>query len=353
MSKYKYSDKKIVWFPEKLQSFVSGKITAPIYVRIKPLNACNHKCYWCVYHESDLSDMHKDMKNKDMISEDKMLEIIDDLSSIGVEAVTYSGGGEPLMHPSIEKILQKTLHKNIALSVITNGQFLKNDIASILTKSSWIRVSVDYCDEDSFVFSRRINKVFFKEIFNNIYEFSKIKENSCDFGVNFIFTKDNFHNLNYVTNLLKDCGIDNIRFSPMWITNFQEYHKPIKNEIFKKIDELRILENDKFKIYSSYNPSVIENMVTTRPYKKCYVMQYNPVIGADLNVYACHNQAYSHDSIITSLKDKTFTEAWFSKEAIEFHNNFECQKICTSQCASDRKNLFIHDLLLAQGDSFI
>ena len=24
-----------------------------------------------------------------------------------------------------------------------------------------------------------------------------------------------------------------------------------------------------------------------------FVMQYNPVVGADMNIYACHNQAYS------------------------------------------------------------
>ena len=108
----KYSDKKIVWFPEKLQSFVDGEITAPLYVRVKPLNRCNHKCFWCVYHEPDLSQMHNDMRVKDMIPMDKMYEILDDFVDMGVKAVTYSGGGEPLMHPNTAEYLQAALDRD-------------------------------------------------------------------------------------------------------------------------------------------------------------------------------------------------------------------------------------------------
>ena len=44
MRNNRYSDLKIVHFPEKLRSFQEGRITAPIYVRVKPINVCNHAC---------------------------------------------------------------------------------------------------------------------------------------------------------------------------------------------------------------------------------------------------------------------------------------------------------------------
>ena len=354
-SNHKYSNTKIVWFPEKLQSFVNNQLTAPIYVRIKPINACNHDCYWCVYHASKLSNMHLGMENKDIIKIDKMLEILDDLSEIGVEAVTYSGGGEPLLHPHSPEFLKKTLDNNIALSVITNGQFLKDENAEMLSDKGcyWVRVSMDYFDEESFSFSRKVPKKFYREIIKNISAFAKVKNRECDLSVNYIITKDNYQQLENITQIIIDCGVNNIRFSPMWISNFHEYHEPIKDIVFDKLDELRKHETDNFKIYSSYNKKAMNDVVTFRPYKKCYVMQYNPVIGADLNVYACHNQAYSNDSIIISLKNRRFKEAWFSKEAKEFHNSFECQKVCAGQCASDNKNLLIHDVLNSYGDSFV
>jgi MoaA/NifB/PqqE/SkfB family radical SAM enzyme len=106
----KYSDLKIVGFPDKLQSFRDGTITAPIYVRLKPINRCNHDCFFCVYAQSNrkeipatedgldhiISKMHEDMNEADVIPTRKMLEVLDDFKEIGVRAVTYSGGGETL-----------------------------------------------------------------------------------------------------------------------------------------------------------------------------------------------------------------------------------------------------------------
>ena len=350
----KYSDKKIVWFPEKLQSFVEGEITAPIYVRVKPLNRCNHHCFWCVYHEPDLSQMHGDMAVKDMISLDKMKEILDDFEEMGVQAVTYSGGGEPLMHPQIEEILETTIQKGIALSTITNGYFLNGKIAELLTQAKWVRVSIDYCDEAGFEKSRRIKGKFFQPILDNIKEFGEIKEPDCDLAVNFIITKENYKDIRKAAELLISLGVENIRFSPMWIDDFVEYHQEIKDEIIEELGSIKEdLETDRFKIYSSYKNSVFREDIKHRPYTKCYVMQYNPVIGADLNIYACHNQAYSDDSIIASVENLRFKDAWFSQDAKDFHGGFNCQQICTGQCASDSKNLFIHELLRCHGDSYV
>ena len=350
----KYSKTKITWFPEKLQSFVAGKITAPIYVRVKPLNRCNHKCFWCVYHEPDLSQMHGGMEKSDTLSLDKMTEILDDFEDMGVKAVTYSGGGEPLMHPDINEILELTLQKGIALSTITNGQFLKGRTAELLTKAKWVRVSIDYCTEEGFVESRRIKGRHFYPILDNIKNFAAIKDDDCDLAVNFIITKENHKDIWKAAELLISLGVENIRFSPMWIDNFNEYHEPIKDWIITELAHIKEhLETERFRIYSSYTYEVFRDDIKHRPYTKCFVMQYNPVVGADMNIYACHNQAYSDDSIIASISDQSFKEAWFSQEAKKFHEGFNCQEICTGQCASDEKNLYIHELLDCEGDSFV
>jgi len=32
---------------DKLKAIENGKRTAPLYIRIKPTNLCNHRCYYC------------------------------------------------------------------------------------------------------------------------------------------------------------------------------------------------------------------------------------------------------------------------------------------------------------------
>ena len=135
MRNNKYSDYKIFGFPEKLKSFEESRIAAPLYVRIKPTNRCNNDCYWCVYADSfrkknkpdDFgsghiqSEMHTDMVESDTMPKDKLLETLDIFQEIGVKAVTYSGGGEPLFYKDIVEVMKKTVSNGIDLSIITNG----------------------------------------------------------------------------------------------------------------------------------------------------------------------------------------------------------------------------------------
>ena len=98
MKNNKYSDYKIFNFSEKLESFKTNKILAPLYVRIKPTNRCNHDCYWCVYADSFRkknkpddygvghidSKMHTEMVESDIMPKDKLLETLDIFKDIGV-----------------------------------------------------------------------------------------------------------------------------------------------------------------------------------------------------------------------------------------------------------------------------
>jgi molybdenum cofactor biosynthesis enzyme MoaA len=123
--------------------------------------------------------MHDDMKRIDEIPVNKMMEILKDLQKIGVKAITYSGGGEPLIHKDIIPILKKTLEYNIDLSILTNGQNLRGEIAEIMTKAKWLRVSMDYWNMDTFKKSRRRSNKMFLQIIENVLHFSRIKE-SCN-----------------------------------------------------------------------------------------------------------------------------------------------------------------------------
>jgi MoaA/NifB/PqqE/SkfB family radical SAM enzyme len=348
----KYSDKKIVWFPEKLKSFVTNKITNPIYVRIKPLNLCNHGCFWCVYH-ADLTKMHPDMNSKDALPKEKFRELLKDLKDIGTKAVTYSGGGEPLMYKGIEEFLQTTLDYDINLSIITHGQFLTDEKAKILAKGSWVRVSMDYWDGASMHQSRRVRPEYFDTVMSNLDNFSKIKNKDCDLAINYIVTKENCNHLFEISKKLKDCGVENIRFSPMWCDNFHEYHKEISNQVFSELIRTRSeLSSENFKVYDSFN-QISDHNINKRQYKKCYFNQIVPVVGADQNIYTCHNQAYSNDSIVGSIKNKSFKEVWFSDETQKFFDDFNCVTTCTGQCAADSKNKFITELVDSFGDNYV
>jgi MoaA/NifB/PqqE/SkfB family radical SAM enzyme len=348
MKKNKYSDLKIVWFRDKMDSFLNNKILAPLCIRIKPTNRCCHNCFLCVYNY-EFSKMHETTNRIDEISLDKMIEILDDLKDIGIKAVTYSGGGEPLIHKNILDILDKTLENKLDLSILTNGQLINDKVADRLSKSKWTRISIDYFSEQSFIESKRGNKRMFEKLIDNVKNFTSMNR-QCEIGVNYIITKNNYNNLVQSAEFLNKLGVDNVRYSPVWTPDFYEYHKAIQNDVEKSLQIIRKDFSDNMIIYDSYK---IQEEITKRKYYQCYFMQVVPVIGADLNIYNCHNKAYSTDGIVGSIKEKKFSDVWFSQEVEKYFNSFRPDLLCNHQCANDRKNEYIHEIINCYGDNYV
>ena len=98
---------------------------------------------------------------------------MDDLEEMGVKAVTYSGGGEPLVYPYIEEAMRRTLDKGIHLSAITNGQRLSGGRAELLGEAEWVRISVDYYDPKGFSRYRGRSERMFREVIDNTRDFAR------------------------------------------------------------------------------------------------------------------------------------------------------------------------------------
>ena len=364
MKNNKYSNFKIFHFPEKLNSFKERRITAPIYVRIKPINLCNHGCFFCTYstgfrvkdgaEEPHIdSQMHQNMKEKDSIPKDKLIEILEDLQLLGVKAITWSGGGEPLMHRGIVEAINFAADIGLDQSIITNGHLLFGDRAEALKAAKWVRVSMDYTDGEQLKRFRNVSEDGFDEILWNMSEFAKKKPADCDLGVNYIIHKGNWANLERFSRELKNLGVENIRFSPMYVPDFQEYHAPFHRQVMEQLAKIQELCDDKFTVNSTYSIDASGPQGKHRAYQTCYVMQTIPVIGADLNVYACHNKAYDDTGLIGSIKDRRFHELWYHPDTWEKMITWDAQKMCQHECANDRKNILLNDFINASTDNFV
>lgn len=361
MRNNRYSDAKIVWFPEKLASFRDGVVSAPIYVRVKPHNSCSHGCQWCVYstgfreHDAPghvLSHMHEEMREADSIPRAKMLETLDDFRAMGVRAVTYTGGGEPLQHPDIVLFAERTLELGIDLSLITNGQMLQKRRAEMFGHARWVRVSLDYQNGEQINASRNIPRGCFDLIMSNIAAFARGKQRRCELGVNYIVTRENFKGLADFCAVLRDKGVENVRISPVWRPDFAKYHAPIENAVRLEIDAAMKHGDKSFAVYSSYDLMASAHS-PIRTYHKCFFTQMVPVVGADQVVYACHNSAFSTHGRIGSIRERSFKELWFSDEAKRFFDGLDPAVSCRHQCASDGRNKLIANLLEVAHDNFV
>ncbi|VVB78753.1 Coenzyme PQQ synthesis protein E [uncultured archaeon] len=348
MANKQYGKLKIVWHPEKLVSFAEERITAPIYVRLKPTNVCNHHCYYCSY-EPDFNDI-REVSRRDELPREKIMEILDDFKDMGVRAVTYSGGGEPLVYPHITETLEKTLRYGIDLSMITNGQRLNGENAELLKQGKWVRISSDSLNAKLYAETRRVPESWFYELKNNIESFAKTKPKTCELGVNFVVQEKNAEHVYDSVKFFRELGVDHMKITPMHVPGkFFEYHKPFKENVIGQIKRAKQDFSD-FTIHDTYEADFNLTETNERKYDRCYVMQTIPVIAADSKVYFCHDKAYSENGVLGSISDKSFKELWFSKEAYEKFMNFDPRQGCRNHCANDQRNVWINEMIESKGD---
>jgi hypothetical protein len=75
-------------------------------------------------------------RRKDVIPRDKMIEIVDDIVSMGVKAVTFSGGGEPLLYKPLPEVIGRLAEGGVCVATLTNGSNLKAKVADALARHS-------------------------------------------------------------------------------------------------------------------------------------------------------------------------------------------------------------------------
>ena len=86
-----YGELKLFRYGNKLEQVMREEVTPPLHIRLKPINACNHHCFWCCYR-ADALYMSQNFGLKDMIPREKMREIVGDMGDAGVRAVPFTGG---------------------------------------------------------------------------------------------------------------------------------------------------------------------------------------------------------------------------------------------------------------------
>ena len=340
-----YSNLKIFAHPDRLSAIVQGEQPAPVYMRIKPTNVCNHRCYYCSYADSDLA-LRDNVKSCDQITWEKMEQIIGDMGDMGVKAVTFSGGGEPLVYPHIIPTMQAVLERDIDLSVITNGQLLQGTIAEVLTKAKWVRISMDAADGERYAKIRGIPVQAFDQVCNNIQQFSKIKPQECELGVNFVINHENFDQVYAVGKLVRDLGGNHIKFTARVTKDLDEYHAPFKENAIAQIHQAEAeLVRDGFRVINKYEGDFASCTVFGRTYSRCIAKNLVTVIAADSKVYFCHDKAYVNSGMVGDLREQSFKELWFSEKTKERYLNFDATQECNHHCVYDDRNILLNTFI--------
>ena len=247
---------KIVYYLDEIDRIKKGEIVYPVSVEIDPSNRCQCNCSFCLYKEYR-KDYNCDL---DYIEYSKILPV---LRKHGVKSITFTGGGEPLMHPNFNDMLELAIINGFEVGLITNGVFLHNIHDRLIPGLSFIRISLDSASHEVYYNVKGASK--FNLVIHNIKEMcKKIHDLKCNttLGISFVVCDKNRQDIDNVRKVIGDY-VSYIQFKPE-ISNIKE--------------AIDIDPSKKIIVMDRFNPD--SNL-------PCNIAGLIGIIGADGNWYYC------------------------------------------------------------------
>ena len=340
-----YSHLKSLRFTDNIDALRDRRVAAPVHIRIKPINHCNHSCWYCAYRADQLQ-LGEEMDLKDKIPKDKMFEIVDDIVDMEVKAVTFSGGGEPLIYKPLPDVIERLAAGGVAVGALSNGANLKGRMADAFANhGTWVRVSMDAWDDASCSKSRDVSDGEFTRIIQNLRAFSA-RDTNCVLGVSFIVSQDNHEHILSMCELLKDVGVNHVKLAAAVVSNDVNennlYHRKIIGSVTEQIDRAQKLQTSNFTVLNHYHEAEER---FDKDYDICPFLMFLTVIGADQAVYTCQDKAYNEKGKLGSIKDQTFKDFWFSDANQTRLFEISPTKDCQHHCVTHAKNIALMDAL--------
>ena len=172
-------------------------------IYIEPTNGCNLNCTMCIRHSWE--------ENTGMMSENTFAKILSGLDQFDpVPTVSFSGLGEPLLHPKIIEWVENAKQKGAKVELITNATLLdkKMSLGLIDAGLDILWVSIDGAAPESFNDVRHGAQL--SEVIRNVRQFKGLRHGGHhprpQIGVAFVAMKDNIAELPKVMQLARSLG---------------------------------------------------------------------------------------------------------------------------------------------------
>ena len=125
----------------------------PLLAHIIPVRRCNLSCTYC----NEFDDFSKPVPTEEMFRR------IDKLGALGTSVVTISGG-EPLLHPALDDVIERIRQNGMIAGLITNGYLLVAERIQRLNRAGleWLQISIDNVSPDEV--SKKSLKVLDKKL---------------------------------------------------------------------------------------------------------------------------------------------------------------------------------------------
>lgn len=323
---------KLLQHIDRIASIKAGGNPPPVNVEIDLSNRCDLGCEFCHFaythtrgphaHSEKLNDA---IPGGDLMDTHLAVDIIDQLYNFGVRSITWTGGGEPTLHPDFEQIISLNYVYGMDQGIYTNlAHTSRDNMLAMKDSMKWILVSLDADYRGEYKRLKRVDA--FDEVCEHINLIANYPGNAT-IGVSFLLNKHNFERTESMIRLGLSLGADYVQLRPTISFDLQ-------NPGNVGEDTSWALEAAAYLADLAWNPRVeidLDRFIAygnwiRHGYQTCWWSRMQTVITPNGKVWGCVNKREFPDAELGDLTNELFADIW--KRAPTQMVNNQCRVFC-------------------------
>jgi MoaA/NifB/PqqE/SkfB family radical SAM enzyme len=323
---------------EALGRWLDGGNPFPVTVEIDPSGACNSRCPRC-------AGGHR----RDRLPTSRALDLLDELAAGGTRAVTFTGGGEPTLHPDLPEMIRRATDAGLAAALITNGLSVSDEVIdTAASRCSWVRVSLDAGTQEGYALSHGGTPDEFVAAQTTIRRLAEVRGRRATVGVGVLHDDRFTGQMRAATLIASACGADYVQFRPYYLAPWYGGPESIDVPAFRR--ELARCEAlarpGRFAVlHSADKYGRLESGDLDRSYARCHGAQFCSVVQADGTVALCCLHRGSPRHALGNIYENDFADIWASPRRAEVAEALDIPRECPPLCRCDAINERLEGML--------
>lgn len=317
-----------------------GQRPAPVNVEIDLSNRCSLGCAWCHFAYTHtrgplagkVSKPHGAIDGGDLMGYGLAINTLDQLKDAGVKSVTWTGGGEPTLHPDFNSLVDIAHQIGLEQGMYTHGGHIDDTRAKLLKqRCAWVYISLDECTLETYKASKGVDR--FDAVCANIRHLVEADGNAT-IGVGFLLHRHNYHQVREMVKLGRSLGVDYVQFRPTihyqqdapgelaedtkWISWAVGWLNEFAGDSFVQADI------ERFRMYQTWGG---------HGYPTCYWSALQTVITPNGKVWRCTNKREHPDALLGDLSVESFADVW-ARSGGPCATDSTCRLMCRGHIAN-------------------
>ncbi|MEJ1376592.1 MAG: radical SAM protein [Candidatus Sedimenticola sp. (ex Thyasira tokunagai)] len=343
-----YEKVKIRAHKQLLAAVSSQEKTIPLHVRIEPTEICNLRCSFCWWHNPQRRSTFNNLSlsGREKLVTDRFLTLVDELKAIGVQALSFTGAGDPLCHNGMEAVLGRVVDSELFWGITSNmGMPLSEQMIELLARAQWVRWSLNAGSSKGY---REINRPRTKadktfslacENISRLHERRQQLDNPCTLTASYIL-HNNSKDIVSAAELASTLGADAIAYRPDTPVTRQETPSQFESsERDAMVEAKHRFDSEHFTV--DIGDVRLGDVAPFPPNILCYYSNHSTYIDARGDIYPCCYTRFDAKYVIGNIMEQPFETLWWSKQRLDNYRQLS-MRYCPS-CPHGRTNQILKD----------